>query len=108
MKFGKRLAAEAARRYGADAFFAYKLAKRSLEGDVAAGGAPGSGCTGQRRARTGGGGPLTLTSCARLPRPPRADAQGTRFQQLLVSELQKVSAFYSAQAAHLEVRPTRN
>lgn len=66
MKFGKRLAAEAARRWSSF-YFDYKAVKKSIRDDIEA-----------------------------------KDAAGANFQGALLTELQKVSQFYSDKAAQLE------
>uniref|UniRef100_A0A7R9VSK2 SPX domain-containing protein n=1 Tax=Chlamydomonas euryale TaxID=1486919 RepID=A0A7R9VSK2_9CHLO len=66
MKFGKRLAAEAARRW-CTFYFDYKAIKKAIKDDIDA-----------------------------------QDASGTNFQSVLVSELQKVSQFYTDKATQLD------
>jgi hypothetical protein len=105
MKFGKRLAAEAARLPDASAaYFDYKSLKKSIRDDVAA--------KGERRLGVNAAVPALQwhvalvghTPLRKCPCTTCADSQGGRFQELLVSELQKVSQFYSARATELEVR----
>ncbi|MEW5308855.1 MAG: hypothetical protein WDW38_000783 [Sanguina aurantia] len=67
MKFGKRLAAEASRRW-TESYFDYKAIKKAIKDDVSS-----------------------------------KDALGTSFQRVLLSELQKVSLFYSHKSEQLEL-----
>ena len=94
MKFGKRLAAEAARRW-LDHYFDYKEQKRAIQDDIAARGVqdPMLRC-GFGRVVTA---PLISISGA-------ADPQGRHFQAAIQAQLEKISKFYRAKELQLEVR----
>lgn len=110
MKFGKRLAAEAARRW-TEQYLDYKLIKRALKLDIKSKGELGIPkipfCPNTRFLPVGA---IKKSTCPRVyhqkcsnPLPFRADATGQQFQAALLQELQKVSKFYLEKAEALEV-----
>ncbi len=98
MKFGKRLAAEAARRW-LDHYLDYKEQKRAIQDDITAGGASHP----QAELWVEVGRVLTtpLTSINGA-----ADPQGRHFQAAMQAQLDKISNFYRAKELQLEVTST--
>ena len=105
MKFGKRLAAEAARRWR-DNYYDYKITKRAIQDDIAAHGVycPPSvwllldvllGLLPVTNRRHG--------AAKLLDALVHSDPQGGHFEAAILHELQKISSFYSAKEAELEV-----
>ena len=115
MKFGKRLAAEAARRWR-PYYLDYKACKRAIQQDVHANGArPCSFCRGrsntvfQSQMQGCIACPvwqLALTASSEADGELRTctDARGRNFEAVLRHELAKISAFYADKEAELEVR----
>lgn len=129
MKFGKRLAQEASRRWST-AYLDYKALKKALRDDLKTQGVrEGFSCQApvlySYPHQDEGGANIwcnlqsALQHCVQLCNHARgwvfanarvpslcadADAQGRAFQHLLVAELQKVSTFYRERSTQLEVR----
>jgi hypothetical protein len=98
MKFGKRLAAEAARCSWGQHYLDYKAAKRSLKLDVTAGG------TARQQAWRPPESPITSAADPGPPLPRRpADPAARRFEAVLLQQLDAVSKFFERKAGELEV-----
>lgn len=99
MKFGKRLASEAARRWR-PAYLDYKALKRAIEYDVQRHGEYLTCCYQSARHVS----PLRgLLNCEMPHVFSSADLVGQKFNSTLQHELQRVNAFYIQQEQSLEV-----